>query len=244
MDLDILYQDDVLVAIDKPAGLLVHRSKIDRHERRFAMQMLRDQIGQHVYPVHRLDKPTSGVLLFALDPETAARMTQQFTDRCVKKQYLAIVRGHVPDWGSIDKSLREERDPMTDRRADPAKPAQVALTRYKTLARIELPHPVGPYATSRYSLLSLTPETGRRHQIRRHLNHIAHPIIGDVNHGDRHHNRFFREHFDCHRLLMMARALEFLHPESGQRLIIKVAVRGRFKNVMQGMGWNQSLAES
>lgn len=237
MLLDILYQDECLIAIDKPSGLLVHRSKIDRHETRFAIQLLRDQIGQYVYPVHRLDKPTSGILVFALDPETTRSMSEQFTQRTVVKQYLAIVRGHVDGQGCIEKPLREVLDPATDSRANQNKEAQQAHTEYRSLARSELPFPVKPYPTSRYSLLRLRPLTGRRHQIRRHLNHIAHPVIGDVNHGDRYHNQFFRQHFDSHRLLLMAQALEFVHPQTQQKIIIKASMDEVFTRVMKGLGW-------
>jgi tRNA pseudouridine65 synthase len=237
MALDILYQDEWLVAIDKPSGLLVHRSKIDRHETRFAIQLLRDQIGQYVHPVHRLDKPTSGVLLFALDPETARSLTEQFTQRIVDKQYLAIVRGHTQDHGCIDKPLREVLDPATDSRANQDKEAKQARTEYLSMARAELPFPVQPYSSSRYSLLRLKPRTGRRHQIRRHLNHISHPVVGDVNHGDRYHNQFFRQHFDCHRLLLMAHTLEFVHPQTQQKISIEASMDEAFTRVMKGLGW-------
>lgn len=238
MSLEILYADELLVAIDKPSGLLVHRSKIDRHETRFAMQMLRDQIGRHVYPVHRLDKPTSGVLLFALDPDTARIMSEQFTRRQVVKRYLAIVRGYTEDQGRIDKPLCEEHDPMTDYQARKDKEAQSAITEYQTLARAELPYPVRPYDTGRYSLLRLHPLTGRRHQIRRHLNRIAHPVIGDVNHGDRYHNQFFRSHFDCRRLLLMAQELEFIHPETNEMIRVQASTDEVFVRVMEEMGWS------
>lgn len=239
MELKLLYRDHLLVAINKPSGLLVHRSRIDRHETRFALQMLRDQIGQYVYPIHRLDKPTSGVLLFSLDSDTARRMNEQFTHRKVVKQYLAVVRGHTEKSGGIRKPLREVYDPTTDSQADPDKKAQQAITEYKTLARVELPYPVAPYAASRYSLVRLRPLTGRRHQIRRHLNHIAHPVIGDVNHGDRHHNRFFREHFDCHRLLLMAQSLIFMHPETNEKICVEASMDESFIRVMKGMGWEE-----
>lgn len=237
MGLDILYQDEWLVAIDKPSGLLVHRSKIDRHETRFAIQLLRDQIGQYVFPVHRLDKPTSGVLLFALDPETARDITEQFTQRAIEKQYLAVVRGHTDDHGFIDKPLREALDPASDSRARQNKAGQQARTDYTLLARTELPEPVRPYPTSRYSLLRLRPTTGRRHQIRRHLNHIAHPIIGDVNHGDRYHNQFFRRQFNCHRLLLMAQSLEFTHPKTQSRIRLDAKMDETFTRVVEGLGW-------
>lgn len=241
MELKILYQDDLLVAIDKPPGLLVHRTRIDRYETRFAMQMLRDQIRQRVYLIHRLDKPTSGVLLFSLDADTARSMSEQFSQRTVDKEYLAIVRGHTADFGSIDKPLRELYDPATDRLARFNKEEQHALTDYETLARAVLPYPVGPYSTSRYSLLRLIPHTGRRHQIRRHLNHISHPVIGDVNHGDRHHNRFFRQHFDCHRLMLMARSLEITHPVAGERIRIESSLDEDFRRLISAMDLDYPL---
>ncbi len=192
--LPIIYQDKYLVAINKPSGLLVHRSMIDRHETRFAMQMVRDQIGQRVYPLHRLDKPTSGVLLFALSPEVAKLAGEQFQQHSVSKSYLAIVRGVTDEKGLIDHALREQLDKITDRKAQKDKPAQDAITHYRRLADIELPVCIDRYPTSRYSLLQLTPETGRKHQIRRHLKHISHPIIGDAKHGKGKHNRYFARH--------------------------------------------------
>ncbi|MGB1010350.1 MAG: tRNA pseudouridine(65) synthase TruC [Thiolinea sp.] len=210
--LDILYQDEHIVAINKPSGLLVHRSLIDARETRFAIQLTRDQIGKKVYPVHRLDKPTSGILLFALSSETARTLTTQFTAREVQKKYLAVVRGYTEESGEINYALKEKHDDIADADADPDKAAQAAITRYHNLKRIELPHAVGRYPTARYSLLELTPLTGRRHQIRRHMKHIFHPIVGDTTHGDGRHNQFFRTQFDCHRLLLHARSLQLLHP--------------------------------
>ena len=217
--LDILYHDDCLVAINKPSGLLVHRSPIDRHETRFAMQLTRDQIGQRVYPVHRLDKPTSGVLLFALDSHTARLMTAQFTAGQVQKTYLAVVRGYLPDSGVIDYPLVEALDALADADADPDKPAQAAITHYRRLATTELPFAVGRYPTARYSLAELQPKTGRKHQLRRHLKHIFHPIVGDTTHGDGKQNAFFRQQLDCHRLLLHAQQLQVTHPYQAQQCI-------------------------
>jgi tRNA pseudouridine65 synthase len=222
-ELTILYQDEWLVAIDKPAGLLVHRSMIDRHETRFAMQMLRDQLGRHVWPLHRLDKPTSGVLLFALSQEVARQMGEHIASRETVKQYLAIVRGYTDEQGLIDYPLKEELDKISDRQADSQKPAQEAITAYERLATVELPYAVGRYATARYSLLAITPETGRKHQIRRHMKHIFHPIVGDTTHGDGRHNQLFRDRFDCRRLLLMASSLQFTHPVSGKTIVIEAA---------------------
>ena len=167
--LDILYRDEHIIAINKPSGLLVHRSAIDRHETRFALQILRDQIGQHVYPVHRLDKPTSGVLLFALSSHCAQKLGTLIAANHVKKNYVAIVRGYAPEEGAIDHSLTEEQDACTDKKARKDKPAQDALTHFQRLASIELPVQVDKYPQSRYSLVSCQPVTGRKHQIRRHM---------------------------------------------------------------------------
>ncbi|MEN9501408.1 MAG: tRNA pseudouridine(65) synthase TruC [Pseudomonadota bacterium] len=217
--LEILYHDAYLVAINKPSGLLVHRSPIDRHETRFAIQLTRDQIGQRVYPVHRLDKPTSGVLLFALDSDTARRMTEQFTHGQVQKTYLAVVRGYTPRDGIIDYALQEQLDALADADADPDKPAQAAITHYQCLATTELPFAVGRYPSSRYSLVALQPKTGRKHQLRRHMKHIFHPIVGDTTHGDGKQNAFFRQQFACQRLLLHAQQLRFTHPYNATQLL-------------------------
>jgi len=226
--LEILFQDQHLVAINKPSGLLVHRSLIDSRETRFAIQLTRDQIGQRVYPVHRLDKPTSGVLLFALNSETARILTAQFTAREVKKKYLAIVRGYAPDADNIDYALKEKHDDIADADADHDKAAQTAITHYRCLQRTELPYPVGRYQTARYSLIELTPQTGRRHQLRRHMKHIFHPIVGDTTHGDGKQNQFFRSHFDSHRLLLHARSLELIHPHQQTPLAIHAPLPADF----------------
>ncbi|MBF6650329.1 tRNA pseudouridine(65) synthase TruC [Methylobacter sp. BlB1] len=233
----ILYQDDYFVAVNKPAGLLVHRSEIDRHETRFAVQMLRDQLGRRVFPVHRLDKPTAGVLLFALSPEAARRMMAAFMGDGIRKTYLAVVRGHTAEMDTIDYPLKEELDKMTDARADPNKQAQPAVTRYRRLATVELPHAVGRYPSCRYSLLRLSPETGRKHQIRRHMKHIFHPIVGDTTHGDGRHNDFFRTHFNCHQLLLAATGLAFAHPYSGRPVDITAPLDQVYSRVITELGW-------
>lgn len=231
--MDILYQDKHLVAINKPSGLLVHRSLIDRHETRFAVQLTRDQLGQAVYPVHRLDKPTSGVLLFALDPATARLLNDQFSHGQVQKTYQAIVRGYAPQQGIIDYPLKEELDALSDAFADHAKPAQAAITHYQCLQRFEIPIAVDRYPTSRYSLLRLCPKTGRKHQLRRHLKHISHHLIGDTTHGNGKHNRFFREYFQCQRLLLHAAELTITHPHSQQPLTLHAPLPPDFAEVVQ-----------
>jgi tRNA pseudouridine65 synthase len=236
--LEILFQDAHFIAINKPAGLLVHRSMIDRHETRFAMQLLRDQIGRHVFPVHRLDKPTSGVLLFALSQDDARLMGEQFGNGGVGKYYRSIVRGFTPEEDRIDYPLKEKLDKMTDARVDQNKPAQDAVTCYRRLATVELPYPVGRYASCRYSLLELQPKTGRKHQIRRHMKHVFHPIVGDTTYGDGKHNSFFRQQLNLHRLMLVATRLVFQHPFSGKNIEIAAPADGEFRQACAVMGWD------
>ncbi len=236
-NLPILYQDEALVAVNKPAGLLVHRSNIDRHETRFAIQLVRNQIGRHVYPLHRLDKPTAGVLLFALSPDIARRMMEQFINHTVHKRYLAVVRGYSEEAAVIDYPLKEELDKMSDGKAEQNKPAQSAVTEYHRLATVELPYAVGRYDTARYSLLRLTPRTGRKHQLRRHMKHIFHPIVGDTSHGDGKQNDFFRQQFNCHRLLLAATELEIVHPITSQQLLIQAPLDASYQQIINHFGW-------
>lgn len=242
-ELPLVFRDEHLVVINKPAGLLVHRSHLDRHETRFALQLLRDQIGQHVYPVHRLDKPTSGVLVFALSSEIARELSLQFEQRQVDKRYLAVVRGYCPEQGAIDYPLKEQHDKTADSRSRQDKPAQEAFTSYSRLATIELPVSVDRYPQTRYSLVQLRPQTGRRHQLRRHMKHIGHPIIGDAKHGKGVHNRFMAAQYDCPRLLLACTDLSLTHPVSGRRLDLHADVDGPFSTLMQTFGWPSSLPE-
>jgi tRNA pseudouridine65 synthase len=204
--LTILYQDARLVVVSKPSGLLVHRSPIDRHETRFALQILRDQLGQRVYPLHRIDKGTSGALAFALDPETAREYAAVFAQRGVEKTYVALVRGWPPPQGRVERALSA----VDDERSQPQNAApRDALTLYTRLEAYELPVRVDRYPTSRYALVQLQPHTGRRHQLRRHLAGESHPIVGDSTYGKGRHNRLFREHFGVQRLLLACTQLEF-----------------------------------
>ncbi len=220
------------MAIHKPSGLLVHKSPIDRHETRYAMKLLRDQLGQWVYPVHRLDKPTSGLLLFALDKSTAALLGEQFESRHLDKTYQALVRGYAIDT-LIDHPLKDIADFKHQQAAVEARDARSAVTHVRVLQHMELPFADGRFPTSRYSLLELKPETGRKHQLRRHLKHISHPIIGDVKYGKGPHNRVFREHFDSHRLLLAATAMTLTHPHSGERLHLSCPLEDSFADLLQ-----------
>ena len=221
MQMNILYRDDFLIAVDKPAGLLVHRSMIARDVQHFAVQILRDQIGQYVYPLHRLDRPTSGVLLFGLNKAIAADITELFTGQQIDKRYQAIVRGHMPDSWLIDYGLVEIQDRMTDRRARKDKPEQSALTEARCLQRFTIPLPAGRYNSARFSLVDLHPKTGRKHQLRRHMAHIRHPIVGDTTHGDGKQNKFLRHHFNFQQLALTCTSMKFVHPVTKQSVIIE-----------------------
>jgi tRNA pseudouridine65 synthase len=235
--LPILYRDEHIVVIDKPPNLLVHRSEIDRHETRFAIQLLRDQIGQRVWPAHRLDRGTSGVLLFGLSAEIASLLGKQFEAGTVDKRYLAVVRGHPPEAGSIDHPLSRQRDAYEFRGEYSSDEAQPALTHFRRLATIELPVEIDRYPSSRYALLELEPITGRRHQLRRHLKHIAHPIIGDATYGKGRHNRYFAMELSCSRLLLACTALSFDHPVDDRRIEINAPVSGDFAALLARFGW-------
>jgi tRNA pseudouridine65 synthase len=235
--LPVLYRDEHLIAVHKPSGLLVHRTVLDRHETRFAVQILRDQIGQHVHPVHRLNRGTSGVLLFALEREIGRTLSAQFESQQVDKTYLAIVRGHPDESGVIDHPLTRQFDDYEFRAPSNVGPAQSAVTRYRRLGVVELPYRVDRYPSSRYALLELTPETGRRHQIRRHLKHIAHPIIGDATYGKGRHNRLFQELFGCHRLLLACLRMRIRHPLSGELLTIAAPLADDFAALLPKLGW-------
>lgn len=237
--LPIVYRDEHLVVINKPTGLLVHRSPIDRHETRFAVQLLRDQLGQHVYPIHRLDKPTSGLLVFALNPDIARTLSEHFNDRTVHKQYLALVRGHMTNQ-RLDYPLSVQLDRIADKHRQQDKDAQPAVTRFTTLARCELPFAVDRYPQSRYSLVLCEPETGRKHQIRRHLKHAGHPIIGDAKHGKSVHNRFFASHFGAGHLLLSAVGLQLPHPVSGGLLTLQCPLAPAFAAAVAAIEWQES----
>lgn len=212
--LEILHHDRHSIAVNKPAGMLVHRSWLDKGETVFVMQTLRDQIGQHVYPVHRLDRPTSGALLFALSSEAARELAQQFEQHLVQKTYHAVVRGWIGESGIIDYPLKYQPDKIAEANTEAA--LQEAVTAYRRLAQTEQPfQSTERYPTSRYSLTELVPQTGRKHQLRRHMKHIFHPIVGDTNHGDLRQNHAVAACIGTRRLMLHARELSFHSLEHG-----------------------------
>lgn len=232
MKLDILFQDEHLVAINKPHGLLVHRSSIARNAEEFALQLLRDQLDHYVSPVHRLDRKTSGVLLFALHAEALKAASQAFAENKVTKTYLAIVRGHSPEAEEINYPLKKDNGKLQD-----------AVTRYRTLERAELPIPFGKHASSRYSLVEVKPETGRMHQIRKHFAHIFHPIIGDRPHGCNKQNKHFKERWNMTSMLLHALQLRMVHPLLNNELIISAPPREVFMQMAQLMGFEKTIQE-
>ena len=214
--LEILYQDEYLVAINKPSGLLVHKSPIDKHETQFALQLVRDQIGQYVYPIHRLDKPTSGVLLFALSAEMAQTMSLLFRSSQVHKEYIAIVRGYTEDGSLIDYPLKQMLDTKEQKKQG-----------------------ISRYPVARYSLVRLFPKTGRKHQLRRHMKHIFHPIVGDTKHGRGEHNKLFREKYECHRLLLHSNQISFMHPINKEKLVINASLDHTWLRLFRDFGWEK-----
>ncbi len=224
--LDIIYRDNHLIAINKPHGLLVHRTNLAKDADQFALQLLRDQIDAHVFPVHRLDRKTSGVLLFALNKDCLKTMQSQFAENQIKKSYLAIVRGYTDEYGTIDYPLRKENGKL-----------QEAITNYRTLSHGEINQPFNGHPTSRYSLLKVAPVTGRMHQIRKHLSHIYHPIIGDRPHGCNKQNKLFKEKWQMTTMLLHALQIECLHPISNAPIIIKCNPHSEFDRMCEVLGF-------
>jgi tRNA pseudouridine65 synthase len=216
--LTILYQDEHLAAVHKPPGLLVHRTGLDAGETRFALQMLRDQLGQMVWPAHRLDKGTSGVLLFALSAEAARAVGMQFDAGTVRKTYRAMVRGWPQSEGVIDHPLRR-MDGFGGMGS--VSEAQEARTRYTRLTHYELPLPDREFASTRCALMELTPDTGRQHQLRRHCKHMAHAIVGDATHGKGAVNRAVAGLLGVNRLWLLAQELQLQHPATSAPLVVR-----------------------
>lgn len=219
--LEIIYRDESIVVINKPHGLLVHQSPIARDAEEFALQLLRNQISQAVYPSHRLDRKTSGILVFTLDKQTNRLMQMKFQNKEVDKKYLALVRGFTLSEMTINYALTKEDGTLQD-----------AITHFRTLEQFELPVPFGKHKTSRYSLVEANPETGRMHQLRRHFAHIFHPIIGDRPHGCNKQNKFWLENFQMNTMLLHASEILFSHPHTNKPINITAPVSDEFERVL------------
>ncbi len=230
MKLEILYKDDVLIAINKPHGLLVHRSNIAADVKQFALQTLRDQIGQKVFPIHRLDRKTSGVLLFALTQDMYKQMQGHFARKNVKKKYIAVVRGYSPKSGTIDYPLLNQD----------INKEQDAITYYKTLQYSEIDIPSAGFPTSRYSLLEVIPYTGRMHQIRKHFSHIRHPILCDRPYGCNKQNKLLKHQLGLTTMLLHAKELCFFHPLTGKEITIIAPFQDEFVKSLISLGFKKS----
>ena len=233
--IEIIYEDDCLVAVNKPAGLLVHRSGIAADESDVLVGRLRTQTGVMLFLAHRLDRATSGVVLLAKSRAIAGELGKLFMQRRVVKRYLAVVRGWPAGEGLIDYPLPDVRE------GSPRKPA---VTRWCTLATTTVPIALGRYPEQRYALVEAQPETGRYRQIRRHLHHVSHPIVGDTSHGRGDHNRLWRMHLGVHRLLLHAWRLELTHPASGQPLPLAARLDATWAGVIERFGWERELADA
>jgi tRNA pseudouridine65 synthase len=226
---DILYEDDYLIAVHKPTGIFVHRSRLDPAASLFMVQEVRNLIGARVYPVHRLDRKTSGLLLMAKTKEIQSVMNKMFMDRQVHKKYLAIVRGYTSETFQIDYPIMSEKGKL-----------QESITTFTTLQTTEIPESSGRFSTSRYSLVEAVPLTGRMHQIRRHLSHIFHPIIGDRPHGCNKQNRFFLQRFGLSDMMLQASSLQFAHPITGHDTYIYAPIKDEFKRVYKILGFEEN----
>lgn len=232
--LEILFEDQDLVAISKPAGLLVHRTNLDKYENLNAQELLSEFLGYRVFPVHRIDKPTSGVVLFCKDQHKMKKLHEALADRQTRKKYTLICRGWTPELGVIDRPLSNP-----EKKNSALKSAE---TSYKRLAVAELDIPVSRYPNSRYSLVEAMPFTGRTHQIRMHFAQLRHYIIGDKKHGERHHNKMFNEIPGIHNMLLHARELRLRHPfEQNQTILIQSPYPEYWDRAADFLGWSNLL---
>lgn len=224
----ILYRDEHILIASKPNRLLVHRSNIDFYERRNLLSLLKHETGLWLQPAHRLDKATSGVIAFGLTPDAHAFLSKQFNERSVKKTYTALVRGFTPESGEIDLPLKSDHD---DKERE-------AVTRYTTTHHVEIDAAIGRYPTSRFSIVSVHPETGRFHQIRLHFKKIRHPIIGDHRHGDRKHNHWFAQELQQEALFLHATSLTIRHPE-GNIMTFNAPLPVHFQTILNDWDWKE-----
>lgn len=226
--LEVLFENEHIIAINKPHGLAVHRSKLVRNTSEFALQQLRDQIGHYVSPIHRIDRKTSGVLLFSKTQSETAKI--QLVLQESQKQYLAIVRGFTEESGIIEKHLVNDSNKL-----------QSARTTYQRLERSELNIAQGSHKTSRYSLVRVIPSTGRKHQIRKHFNHLRHPIIGDRPHGCNKQNSFFLKTWNMSTMLLHAQEVSMKNPYTDEQIRIVAPLSSEFKRMLYTLKFKTDL---
>ncbi len=230
---DIVFEDDVLLVVNKAGGLLVHRSKIAADENDCLLDRLRNSGRPDVFLVHRLDRATSGIILLAKSRIVAGELGKQFMERRVGKKYLAVVRGWPEHEGVIDYPLPDVRE-----RA----PRKSAVTLWRALATCTVPLELGKYAEQRYALVEATPQTGRYRQIRKHFHHISHHIVGDTSHGRGDHNRLWRMHFGVHRMLLHASKLTLRHPSNDSPMEFVAPLDETWRRVVDRFGWQNAIA--
>ena len=232
--IEILYEDDYCIVVNKPNNVLVHHSYYARNIREDSLlQLLRKQfVDQNFYPIHRLDRKTSGLLLLAKEKECISKFQMLFTSEKIQKKYYAMVRGFSEPSGKIDSPVKNADTGVY----------KDALTIYNTMASIELNIAVEPYSTSRYSIVELQPKTGRMHQLRKHMNNIAHPIIGDHKYGNRHHNQMFETKFGLDYLFLHAFSLSFEHPITGEQIDINKSLPQFWKTLFNEINWNPPIS--
>ena len=228
MEIEVLYEDQWIIAVHKPSNLLIHNSYYARNIREATLlELLQEQLGSSFYPIHRLDRKTSGVLVLAKQKEFVGDFQQLFTGNELQKTYFGIVRGIIKEAKHINSPVKNEETQLY----------KEAETHCKAIHHIELDIPVHPYSTSRYSLVELQPKTGRMHQLRIHMNKISHPLVGDTKYGDRFHNRMFEKEFNCSDLLLHAHSIEFKHPMLNESRQIKATLPPVWKRLFTAFNW-------
>lgn len=227
--LEIIFEDDDLAFVNKPHGLAMHKSHLVRNTKDFLVDQLKVQLNMSIYSVHRLDRKTSGVLVVAKNLETAQFLSAQFVENKISKSYYAIVRGHFNDV-DLDHALVNEKGV-----------SQNSSTSFINISKTEVPIPLGKHASSRYSLIKAIPKTGRMHQIRRHLAHLRHPIIGDRPHGCNKQNRLFKSTWEMTTMMLHSRTIDFLHPRSLERMTISAEFSDEFKRVHSFLNFENDL---
>lgn len=233
MSLEIIYEDDYIICVNKPNNVLVHHAYHSRNvaDEKSLLQLLDEQIGGKFYPIHRLDRKTSGSILLAKETQFVSKFQELFTNNEIQKIYFGIVRGHAPETKIIDSPVKG-RD---------GKVHKEALTHLKTLENIVLEIPVKPYDSSRYSLVEMQPKTGRMHQLRVHMNKISHPLIGDAKYGDKNHDMMYEEKFDCKNLFLHAGILEFTHPFINEDMSLKALFPNDWNKLFTEFGWKNPI---
>lgn len=234
MSLEIIFEDEYILCVHKPNNVLVHHAFHSRNvaEEDSLLQLIKNELGIKVFPIHRLDRKTSGIILLAKETHFVSKFQELFTNKEINKTYFGIVRGFSPETKTIDS-------PVKGRDANVHKEA---LTYLKTLEKVTLNIPVKPYESSRYSFVALSPKTGRMHQLRVHANKISHPLIGDPKYGDKNHNVMFEENFGCSNMFLHAGKLEFKHPFTSEELILKANFPKDWITLFDEFSWDNPLS--